>query len=113
MTNDTIGVDISKDHLDAHRMSDGASRRFANHSAGHRSFMSWLGQLEHIQGTRIVYEPTGPYHRAFERSLAAAGAALVKVNPRQAGASRRLPAGPPRPTGWMQPCWRAWAPCST
>ena len=84
MTNDTIGVDISKDHLDAHRMSDGASRRFANDSAGHRSFMSWLGQLEHIQGTRIVYEPTGPYHRAFERSLAAAGAALVKVNPRQA-----------------------------
>ena len=79
MTNDTIGVDISKDHLDAHRMSDGASRRFANDSAGHRSFMSWLGQLEHIQGTRIVYEPTGPYHRAFERSLAAAGAALVKV----------------------------------
>jgi transposase len=33
---------------------------------------------------RIVYEPTGPYHRAFERRLAAAGAALVKVNPRHA-----------------------------
>jgi transposase len=35
-------------------------------------------------GDRIVYEPTGPYHRAFERRLADAGCALVKVNPRQA-----------------------------
>jgi transposase len=29
-------------------------------------------------------EPTGPYHRAFERALARAGLPLVKVNPRQA-----------------------------
>jgi transposase len=84
MTKDTIGVDISKDHLDAHRMSDGAIRRFANDSGGHRAFMNWLSQLETIHDTRIVYEPTGPYHRAFERRLAAVGAALVKVNPRQA-----------------------------
>ncbi|EIM75852.1 transposase IS111A/IS1328/IS1533, partial [Nitratireductor aquibiodomus RA22] len=34
MTNDTIGVDISKDHLDAHRMSDGKSQRFDNDKAG-------------------------------------------------------------------------------
>lgn len=80
MTNDTIGVDISKDHLDAYQMSDGASRRFANDSAGHAAFIGWLGR----SGARIVYEPTGPYHRAFERRLAAAGFALVKVNPRQA-----------------------------
>jgi transposase len=80
MTNDTIGVDISKDHLDAHRMSDGKGRRFANDKAGHGAFLNWVGQ----PGTRIVYEPTGPYHRAFERRLAAVGLSLVKVNPRQA-----------------------------
>lgn len=80
MTNDTIGVDISKDHLDAYRMSDGARRRFANDSAGHRAFLDWLGG----SGARIVYEPTGAYHRSFERRLAEAGCALVKVNPRQA-----------------------------
>lgn len=79
MTNDTIGVDISKDHLDAHRMSDGSSRRFANDRTGHAAFVGWAGQC-----ARIVYEPTGPYHRAFERRLADAGLALVKVNPRQA-----------------------------
>jgi len=80
MTNDTIGVDISKDHLDAYRMSDGASRRFSNDKAGHKAFVDWAGQPD----KRIVYEPTGPYHRAFERRLAADGFALVKVNPRQA-----------------------------
>ncbi len=84
MTKDTIGVDISKDHLDAHRMSNGANRRFTNDTAGHRAFMGWLGQTEAIREMRVAYEPTGPYHRAFERRLDRAGAALVKVNPRQA-----------------------------
>ena len=27
MNNDTIGVDVSKDHLDAHRLADGATTR--------------------------------------------------------------------------------------
>jgi transposase len=84
MTKDTIGVDISKDHLDAHRMSDGAIGRFANDSAGHRAFIGWIGRCETVHEQRIVYEPTGPYHRAFERRLATTDAALVKVNPRQA-----------------------------
>lgn len=84
MTNDTIGVDISKAHLDAHRMSDGESRRFTNDNAGHRAFLAWLcGPTD----DRIVYEPTGAYHRGFEQRLAQAGIALVKVNPRQ---SRRF-----------------------
>jgi transposase len=81
MINDTIGVDISKDHLDAHRMSDGASRRFPNDRQGQQAFLEWR---DGETGDRIVYEPTGPYHRAFERRLADAGCALVKVNPRQA-----------------------------
>lgn len=80
MTNDTIGIDISKDHLDAYRMSDGKSRRFTNDKTGHRALVNWGGQ----SGVRVVYEPTGPYHRALERKLADAGFALVKVNPRQA-----------------------------
>lgn len=84
MTKDTIGVDISKDHLDAHRMSDGASCRFVNDKAGQTAFIAWIGEPEAVHGARIVYEPTGPYHRAFERRLADAGCALVKVNPRQA-----------------------------
>ncbi len=84
MTKDTIGIDISKDHLDIYRMSDGAICRFANNEAGHKSFVTWLGPAETVDRLRIVYEPTGSYHRAIERRLDLAGAALVKVNPRQA-----------------------------
>ncbi len=81
MNNDTIGVDVSKDHLDAHRLADGASRRFANDKGGHKALIKWLAQTP---VHRVVFEPTGPYHRAVERALGAAGVPFVKVNPRQA-----------------------------
>jgi transposase len=81
MNNDTIGVDVSKDHLDAHRLADGVSRRFANDKRGHNAFLRWCAEKP---VERVVFEPTGPYHRAFERALGHAGAPFAKVNPRQA-----------------------------
>lgn len=81
MQNDTIGVDVSKDHLDAHRLADGASRRFANDKRGHKALIKWLAQTP---VERVVFEPTGPYHRELERALGAAGIPFAKVNPRQA-----------------------------
>ena len=81
MQNDTIGVDVSKDHLDVHRLYDGASRRFANDKPGHKALIKWLAETP---VSRVVFEPTGPYHRAFERALGAADVPFVKVNPRQA-----------------------------
>jgi transposase len=81
MNNDTIGVDVSKDHLDAHRLADGAARRFANDRGGHKALIKWLAQTPRY---RVVFEPTGPYHRAVERALGIAGVPFVKVNPRQA-----------------------------
>lgn len=80
MTDVTIGLDVSKDMLDAHRLPSGESRRFANDAAGHKALASWIG----ARPTRIVFEPTGPYHRALERFLAERGLPLAKVNPRQA-----------------------------
>ncbi len=80
MSEITIGVDISKDTLDAHRLPEGASRRFANTPAGHKALIAWAGRAV----TRIVFEPTSPYHVALERALAGAGLPMVKVNPRQA-----------------------------
>ena len=44
MNNDTIGVDVSKDHLDAHRLADGATRRFANDKGGHKALIKWLAE---------------------------------------------------------------------
>ena len=81
MNNDTIGVDVSKDHLDAHRLADGATRRFANNKGGHKALIKWLTETPLC---RVVFEPTGPYHRAVERALGIAGVPFVKVNPRQA-----------------------------
>jgi len=80
MTQHTIGIDISKDGLDAHCLPGGEERRFGNDKAGPKALIAWIGK----DPARIVYEPTGPYHRTMERALAAAGLDLVKVNPRQA-----------------------------
>lgn len=80
MTEITIGIDISKDHLDAHRLPGGEHERFDNTSSGHKALLRWIGPTP----ARVVYEPTGPYHRKLEVGLAAAGMPIVKVNPRQA-----------------------------
>jgi transposase len=75
----TAGVDISKDNLDVFLHPTGATRRFANDAKGHRALIAWLAPSR-IE--RVVFEATGAYHRAFERSLALAGLPMVKVNPR-------------------------------
>lgn len=80
MINYTIGIDISKSHLDVFRLEDGAIARFDNAAAGFRALIKWLGKRP---VTRIVFEPTGPYHRVFETALGGRFP-LVKVNPLQA-----------------------------
>ncbi len=80
MTDDSIGIDISKDVLDIHRLRDGKVARFPNAPEGFRALRKWLG---HDLPARVIYEATGPYHRRFE--LAFSGKLpLVKVNPLQA-----------------------------
>lgn len=80
MTDNTIGVDISKSHLDVFRLEDGAAQRFDNSAAGFRALVKWLGNAP---VARIVFEPTGPYHKAFEAALGERFP-MVKVNPLQA-----------------------------
>lgn len=80
---DTIGIDISKDTLDAHRQTDGRHARFGNDRAGLMALRRWIGKAP----VRVVYEATGRYHRDMEGALDAAGHALVKVNP---GRARRF-----------------------
>ena len=76
----SVGVDISKDTLDVHLHPAGAARRFTNTRTGRSGLIAWLAEFTIV---RIVFEPTGPYHHAFERQLAEAGLPLAKVNPRQ------------------------------
>ena len=63
---------------------------------------------------RVVFEPTGPYHRAVERALGASGVPFVKVkSASRRAASPRRPASWRRPIAWMRrsllahgkPCW--------
>jgi transposase len=77
----SVGVDISKDTLDAHLHPAGRARRFSNSPKGVRDLFAWIGD---DPVARVVYEPTGPYHHRFERLGAQAGLPLCKVNPRQA-----------------------------
>ncbi|MEM0906371.1 MAG: transposase [Pseudomonadota bacterium] len=77
MTQLIVGVDVSKDWLDAHRRTDGAERRFPNTKQGRQSLIRWAC------GARVAFEPSGPYHRALERHLAAVGQDAVKINPLQ------------------------------
>lgn len=74
----TVGIDISKDRLDAHLLPEGTERQFANDAKGLRDLIGWIGPLA---PTRIVYEATGAYHRRLERMLGGKGLPLVKMNP--------------------------------
>ena len=80
MTEHTIGVDISKSHLDVFDAERCAATRFDNSTSGFRAFEKWLGKA---RIARVVYEPTGPYHRNFEERFCDQ-LPLVKVNPLQA-----------------------------
>lgn len=59
----------------------GETLKVANNRKGFVAILKWIG-TKAVQ--RMVYEPTGPYHKAFERFMAVQGLALSKVNPRLA-----------------------------
>ncbi|AGI73690.1 putative IS110 family transposase [Octadecabacter arcticus 238] len=80
MTDDTIGIDISKATLDIHRLSDGKTMSFSNCPAGFKALSRFCAKTA---VARVVYEATGAYHSGLERALGA-HLPLVKVNPLQA-----------------------------
>ena len=56
MKQHTVGIDISKAHLDAHRLADGHSAQFDNDPAGFRALIDWIGTPVEC----VAYEATGP-----------------------------------------------------
>ena len=77
----TIGVDISKDTLDAYRLADGQRTQVSNDKSGHRALIKWIGGQDFAL---VVFEATGAYHGLLERALIARGMPYTKVNPKQA-----------------------------
>jgi len=80
MTNITIGLDISKDKIDAAKFPTQEFQKFDNNAVGHKKLIRWMG----IGVKCVVFEPTGSYHRQLERLLSQAQLPSIKVNPRQA-----------------------------
>lgn len=77
---DSIGIDISKAHLDVYHPGTGTSARFSNNPAGFKAVTRFIGTK---QPDLVVYEATGPYHAALEHAFGG-HLPLVKVNPLQA-----------------------------
>lgn len=75
-----IGVDVSKDHLDADTRPATAPRRFRNNAGGIAELVEWARSF---QPDRIVFESTGPYQKAAVGALLAASLPAVVVNARQ------------------------------
>ncbi len=75
----TVGIDISKDRLDAFAAPEGRSSRFSNDKAGFRKLIAWIGSGV----DRIAYEPTGAFHRDLEDALLKAGLPVYAINPFQ------------------------------
>jgi transposase len=80
MSHVLIGVDVSKDALDAHARPAGLARRFDNTPAGIDQFVAWVASLAPY---RVVFESTGHYQKAAVGVLLAAGLPAVVVNARQ------------------------------
>jgi transposase len=77
----TIGIDISKDTLDAHRLEGGETIQVRNNKVGHKTLVKWIGKSTK---PLIIFEATGAYHRQLELILGAKGLPAAKVNPKQA-----------------------------
>jgi transposase len=76
----TIGVDVSKDCLDATALPSLQKRQFANDPAGVAELVVWARELA---PERIVFESTGHYQKLAVGALLAASLPAVVVNARQ------------------------------
>ena len=78
---DTIGIDVSKDRLDAFWHACEALRARHNSPLGFIQLYDCVGQND---GVLFLFAATGAYHGGLERRLGLAGPCFIKVNPRQA-----------------------------
>lgn len=89
-----VGIDVSKDTLDACLLPSGGKTkeaRFANDPKGHAALAAWADRHARDAALHFCMEATGPYSEAPATSLADAGRLVSVVNPtriRYAGLAR-------------------------
>lgn len=75
-----VGIDVSKDCLDAHLLPEGTTRRFDNTPAGITALVAWLQPLA---PTLVVLEATGGYERPAIAAVSLKGLPVSLVNPKR------------------------------
>lgn len=75
-----LGIDISKDNLDCHKLSDtiSKSKQFKNTSKGIEALVKWVDD-----GSHVAMEATGVYWQACAVALHETNIAVSVVNPAQ------------------------------
>src|SRR5262245_12230097 len=79
-----VGIDVSKDSLDACLLLPTGKLKqttFANDSKGHAALLSWTDRHAKGQFLHFCMEATGPYSEAPDTHLADAGKLVSVVNP--------------------------------
>lgn len=79
MSEDFVGIDVSKEWVDVQVLA-GPRERFINDRSGHERLIAWLAGRR-IGG--VVLEATGGYERWLVAALSTAGLPTAVVNPRQ------------------------------
>ena len=72
-----IGIDVSKDSLDAATLPTGQSRKFTNDAAGIAELVEWARPFN---PERIIFESTGNYQKAAVGALLAGALPAVTVH---------------------------------
>lgn len=75
---EVIGVDVSKDWIDCHRLSTGEKQRVSTAPAMLRRFAA------KASSALVVFEASGGYERPLAKALDTAGVAYARVNPHRA-----------------------------
>ena len=73
-----LGIDISKDRLDCHKLDNGYSeaKQFKNCKKGIKALIEWAGDCE-----QVVMEATGVYWQSCAFAIHEAGITVSVVNP--------------------------------
>jgi transposase len=94
----TVGIDVSKDHLDVAVRPSGELFAVPRTGAG---LDDLVARLKVLKPNLILIEATGGFETVAVAALAAAGLPVAVANPAQIRASPRPSASAPRPTRSM------------
>lgn len=76
-----VGIDVSKDWLDAWIEHTRQAQRFSNDEPGWAALLAWLGSHGELSGLVVAFEATGGYERGLRHALLEASVAVHKLNP--------------------------------